>query len=85
MFAAAIRNVDWRRLTPTPREMNLMVAAGATWGIVFTAGMAALKWWNCAMICPDEIVATAVLSIATGIIALGPLAVFGRRRPNLAE
>src|SRR5262249_23296362 len=79
MFAAVIRKFDWRTLRFTPREMTLMVAAGATWGIMFAAGMMALTFCNNAMICLDDVVATAALSVTLGIFTIGPVVVCARR------
>jgi len=55
------------------------IGAGAAWGVIFTVGMAALSWASCGIICIDEVAMTATISIAAGIVTIGPLAAFSGR------
>ena len=79
MLAAAVRKLDGLHLHITPHDLKVIVGAGIGWGIMFAVGMATMKWWNCAMVCPDEIIITTALSTAVGIVAIGPVALYGRR------
>jgi hypothetical protein len=71
-LAAIVQRVRTPRLTKP--ELLRMLAAGTAWGLVLSAGLAGMTYWNYAMICPDDIAITTALSIAAGIIAIGPLA-----------
>jgi hypothetical protein len=63
-----------------PGGIRRAVAAGTLWGVGLTVAFVALRFWQCGLICVDDVVNTAVLSVAAGIVTLGPLAAFGRRR-----
>lgn len=52
------------------------IGAGAAWGAIFTAGMTAYGWASCGIICIDEVAMTATISMAAGIVTIGPLAAF---------
>ena len=79
MLATALGRFDWRKLRLTRAEALRMLTAGTAWGVAMSAGLAGLTLWNCGMICQDDLIKTAVLSIAAGIVAIGPLAAYGRR------
>jgi len=79
MFATTLQRFDWRNLLITKGEFTRMVAAGTVWGIVLAAGLAGLKFWNCAMLCLDDIGVTATVSVAVGILTIGPVSIYGRR------
>ena len=55
------------------------IGAGAAWGAIFTAGMSALSWASCGIICVDDVAMTATISMAAGIVTIGPLAAFAGR------
>jgi len=80
MFATTLGKFDWRNLPLTPQELGRMMTAGAAWGLLLTAGLAGMKFWNYEMICIDDIAATTALSVAVGIFTIGPIAVYGRCR-----
>lgn len=49
------------------------LAAGSAWGLLLTAGFAAMALWNCGVVCLDDVAVTAGTSIAAGILTIGPL------------
>ena len=79
MTATLFNGFDWQRLRPTRPEVLRMLLAGSAWGLAMSLGIAGMTYWKYAMICPDDIVATTTLSVLAGILAIGPLAAYGRR------
>ena len=79
MAATAIRQLDCRSSRVTLHSAALMITAGTAWGLLFAVGMTAVTFWNCGMICLNDMAATSALSIAVGILTIGPVAVYGRR------
>ena len=80
MIATALNAFDWSRLRPTKRDWLRAVAAGSTFGLVLTIGLAAMTTWQCGGICVPELEVNAVLSLAGGILGIGPVAAYGGRR-----
>jgi hypothetical protein len=60
-----------------PAALRRGLMAGTAWGLAVAAALTAMVAWQCGGICIDEMLATAALSIATGIATIGPLAAFG--------
>ena len=79
MFATTLQKFDWRNRLVTRGQLARMVTAGAAWGLLLTIGLVGIKFWSCEMICIDDTAATAALSVAVGILAIGPIAVYRRR------
>lgn len=52
--------------------------AGGGWGIVMGIGLPALAFLDCGMICLSDIALTTALAVPAGIVAIGPIAAFGR-------
>lgn len=52
--------------------------AGTAWGIVMSAGFFGLALVQCGVPCPDDVAITTLICVATGIVALGPLAAFAK-------
>jgi len=50
------------------------VALGSTWGATVAAALLGLSFYKCGVICLGQIVETTALSIAAGMLAIGPLA-----------
>lgn len=82
MFATALHGFDWQTLRLSKHDAVRMFIAGTVWGIAMSAGLAGMRWWNCGMICPDEIAFTTAISVAAGILAIGPIAAYTARRPQ---
>ncbi len=61
-----------------PRTLRRASIAGAAWGAALTVGLTALSAWQCGGVCIDEAVWFAGVSVTTGILAIGPIAAFGR-------
>jgi len=78
MLAIVMRQLDCQSSRVTLRSAALMVGAGTAWGLLFAVAMTALTFWSCGMICLDDVAATSALSIAVGILTVGPVAVYGR-------
>lgn len=78
-IATALNEFDWQKLRLTRSEMRRMLVAGTAWGTAMSAGIAGMTFWNYGMICPDDIAVTTAISIAAGILAIGPIAAYGRR------
>lgn len=70
--------LGWPRPRLTGRTALRVVAAGTIWGVALSVGLAALSFFDCGGICPDDVIATGVISVATGIVFIGPLAAFKR-------
>jgi hypothetical protein len=77
-MAAAVSNA-LRLPRLTGRGALRAVTAGSAWGAFFTAGTAAYGWASCGIICIDEVATTAAISVAAGIVTIGPLAAFAGR------
>ncbi len=84
-MTAAFSTFDWNRtrhraLTLSKRDVARGFLAGIAFCIMLTAGFAAISAWQCGGVCLPEVGGNAVLSLAAGIIGLGPLAAYGGRR-----
>jgi hypothetical protein len=70
--------------TAIPRRFNRhavtrMLAAGAAWGVTLTAGLFLLGAQDCGLPCPGDVAVTTTVSVATGILTIGPIAAFHSR------
>jgi hypothetical protein len=79
MLAAALHGFDWQRLRLSKHEVVRMLVAGIAWGVTMSAGLAAMTWWNCAMICPDYVALTTAVSVTAGILTIGPITAYAAR------
>ena len=79
MLTNALHRFDWPKLWLTRNETLRVLIAGTAWGVAMSAGLAGLTFWNCGMICQDDLMMTTALSVAAGILAIGPIAAYGRR------
>ncbi|WP_157100390.1 hypothetical protein [Rhodoplanes sp. Z2-YC6860] len=64
----------------TKREVMRGTLAGVAFCIVLTAGFAAMSAWQCGGVCLPETLDNAMLSLAAGLLGLGPVAAYGGRR-----
>ncbi|KQZ00935.1 hypothetical protein ASD45_08725 [Pseudolabrys sp. Root1462] len=53
--------------------------AGLTWGLVMAAGLLGMAYAQCGLSCELDVATTTLISVATGLIAIGPLALLCRR------
>jgi hypothetical protein len=67
-------------LSLSRRDIARGAAAGAAFCIILTAGFAAMSAWQCGGVCLPETVDNAMLSLAAGLLGLGPVAAYGGRR-----
>ena len=77
--ASALPASGRSRFALTKREPLRALAAGTAIGVVLTAGFTAMAAWQCGSVCLPEVVDNAVLSLAAGIVGIGPVAAYGRR------
>ena len=59
----------WRRATAVGA-----LVAGTAWGAILTAGFTAHAWVSCGVVCLDDVLVTGAVSMAAGVVAIGPLA-----------
>jgi hypothetical protein len=62
------------------RALRRGVVAGAAWGVLFAFAIVALEAWRCGVVCLDAAAFLTVVSVAAGILTIGPLAALGRVR-----
>lgn len=55
------------------------ILAGSAWGLILSAGLFGVASWQCGLPCPDDVAFTTLVSVATGIVTIGPLAAFAKR------
>lgn len=55
------------------------ILAGSAWGLALSAGFFGIALWQCGLPCPDDVAFTALVSVATGLVTIGPLAAFAKR------
>jgi hypothetical protein len=79
MIATALNKFEWQKLWLTRTEVLRMLIAGSAWGIAMSVGLAGMTFWNCGMICQHDLLVSTALSVGAGILAIGPLAAYGRR------
>lgn len=60
------------------RAMMHGIAGGTVWGATVATALLGFAFYHCGTVCLGQIVETAALSIAAGIVAIGPLALFRR-------
>jgi len=78
-LATALNRFEWQKLRLTKSAVLRMLIAGTAWGLMMSAGLAGMALWNDGMICLDDTMMTTAVSVAAGILAIGPIAAFGRR------
>jgi hypothetical protein len=66
-------------LALTRRDIARGAAAGVAFCVFLTTGFAAMAAWQCGGVCLPEVAGNAVLSLAAGLIGLGPVAAYGGR------
>jgi len=74
-----VRSFDWRKLWLTRSELQRLLLAGTAWGLAMSIGLSAMTAWHYGMICLDDVAFTTVVSVMAGILAIGPIAAYGRR------
>ncbi len=79
MVSAALASLKLTAFRPSGRDLWRGLAAGTLWGLTLTAGLAAMTAWQCGGLCLPEVAVNAVLSVAGGILGIGPIAAYGRR------
>ncbi len=61
------------------------LAGGCAWGITVAAALIALTFYQCGTICLGQIVDTTAMSIAAGMLTIGPLVTFRRETQAPAQ
>jgi hypothetical protein len=67
------------RLIRAPGAVRRGLIAGSAWGVAVAVLLIAREAWTCGGVCLPDAALTTVLSLAAGIVTIGPLAAFGRR------
>jgi len=67
-----------KALRPSPAAARRAILAGTSWGLVVGLGLPILTFLGCGMICLSDIALTTAIAVPAGILAIGPLAAFGR-------
>jgi len=75
---AAIGTLDLSRLRD-PAAVQRAVLFGAGWGLAFGSAMTGLTMMQNGCVCIDEAAWTTATAAIVGVLAFGPLALFGRR------
>jgi len=55
------------------------IAGGGAWGMIVASALLGFSFYRCGSICVGQIVETTTLAVASGVVAIGPLAAFKRR------
>jgi hypothetical protein len=55
------------------------IAGGGVWGMFVASALLGISFYQCGSICVGQIVETTTLAVASGVVAIGPLAAFKRR------
>jgi hypothetical protein len=74
LMTAALTTVHFDRTV-----LRRGIVAGTAWGLALSAGLFGIASWQCGLPCPDNVAFTTLVSIVTGIVAIGPLAAFAKR------
>ena len=53
--------------------------AGIAWGLMMTAALLGMAYAQCGLSCDLDVATTTAISVGTGLFAIGPLALIGRR------
>jgi len=80
MVANALNTFDGSRLRLTKRDCLRAIVAGSAFGLLLTIGLMAMTAWQCGGVCLPEIAVNTVLSLAGGILGIGPVAAYGGQR-----
>ena len=80
IIANTLNTFDGLRPRLTKRAWLRAVVAGSAFGLLLTTGLTAMTAWQCGGVCLSEIAINTALSLASGILGIGPLAAYGRRR-----
>jgi hypothetical protein len=80
MIAAVLHQVDWSALRLSGAECRKACLAGSAWGAMLAAGLAAMSAWQCGGVCLPEVAVNLGLSVAAGILGIGPVVAYGGRR-----
>jgi hypothetical protein len=77
MTVHALARFDWLRMSK--QDALRALAAGSAWGLMMTVGLTAMTAWSCGVVCLPEVAVNAGLSLASGILGIGPVAAYGGR------
>jgi len=80
MSAHAVTTFNGSRLRLSRRDVKRALLAGSAWGLMLSAGLTAVTAWSCGSVCLPEVAVNAGLSLAGGVLGIGPVAAYGGRR-----
>jgi|EndMetStandDraft_4_1072995.scaffolds.fasta_scaffold476531_1 hypothetical protein len=61
------------------------IVAGSAWGAAVSTALLGLVFYQCGTICLGQIVETSALSVAAGIVAIGPVVMVRREVRTSAQ
>jgi hypothetical protein len=79
MITAIVARISTPRSGLAPGTLRRGLIAGSAWGLSMAALSIAHEFLTCGGVCLPDAAITTALSTSAGIVAIGPLAVFGRR------
>jgi len=56
-----------------------MVGGGTLWGLMLSGGLLALSYQSCNAFCLGDALVTTALSVAAGIVTVGPVTTLGAK------
>ena len=77
MIATALHRFSLPRVTRPAILRGL--AAGGAWALIMAAGFTAWSAWQCGGVCLEYVTVISGLSLAAGILGIGPVAAFGHK------
>jgi hypothetical protein len=78
MMAAVLERLSLPR--PAKPDVQRALAAGGAWGLILAAGLTAMSAWQCGGLCLEDVAFISAVSIAAGILGIGPVVAFGSKR-----
>jgi hypothetical protein len=76
MIATALGRLNVAR--PGESAVRRAIAAGAAWGLILAAGLTTMSAWQCGGVCLEDVTFVSAVSIASGILGIGPVVALGR-------
>jgi hypothetical protein len=64
------------RIGECPGALPRGILAGVGWGLTMGLALPLLSFLDCGVVCLSDVAVTTVVSVAAGILAIGPLAAF---------
>jgi hypothetical protein len=79
MTALALRLRHFTPPRPSRGAAFRAVAGGTVWGLVLSGGLLSLTYYSCGVVCTGDALVTTALSVAAGIVTIGPVTVLASK------